>query len=82
MQVFQTSAFVNVSLQWAGLSGVSYESSKQLSTSSVVFECYKSYILSLLADGFSQVPESFNLSEIHYGTDYIVVSYLLLKPKF
>ncbi|CAI8023638.1 hypothetical protein GBAR_LOCUS13789, partial [Geodia barretti] len=64
--------FLSVSLQWEGLSGVSFNSDKKPNASiRIVFECYKSYILSLLADGFSQVPENFNLSEIHYGTDDI-----------
>ena len=74
MQVFQTS--VSVSLQWAGLIGDRFAGDKKLNDSIVVFECYKSYILSLLADGFSQVPESFNLDEIHYETNDILVSYL------
>ena len=79
MQVFNTTS-VSVSLQWAGLIDVRYTSDNQLNDSNVIFECYKSYILSLVADGFSQVPESFNFDEIHYGTNDIPVSYL--KPEF
>jgi hypothetical protein len=68
--VFNTTS-VSVSLQWAGLIDVRYTSDNQLNDSNVIFECYKSYILSLVADGFSQVPESFNFDEIHYGTNDI-----------
>jgi hypothetical protein len=71
--VFNTTS-VSVSLQWAGLIDVRYTSDNQLNDSNVIFECYKSYILSLVADGFSQVPESFNLDEIHYETNDILTT--------
>ena len=68
---------VSVRLEWVGI-GTEYivNSNTKLNNSSKYFECYKSYALGLLSDGFSTVPEKFNLSEIHYDswTDLTPVS--------